>query len=312
MNLRARYSGSVGLLLLSLLWAVDWLLPDLFPRSAAKSWSPSPHQAILFSVFALIATAVALVRRLRFPRGRAAWSAALIGPALFVVPFAATAFARGWISSFDQVAVLCLTPIFAVVLEPYIQGGGPARARAALHAAVVAVAGILCFFPLEAPGSFRAAAALLAFVVAALGLAATNCLAVRLARSVPGQSTLPMAALAGGATAFCFFAAAPFTPGTWSPTRLPFDFLQLILIDLPALFLLFWLFGRLAASRLTTSFLFTPLFAALAGLALEQMLPPLRSMLGIALLAGGAGWLLFAPPASYPEEWISPGSIRRS
>jgi hypothetical protein len=46
---------------------------------------------------------------------------------------------------------------------------------------------------------------------------------------------------------------------------------------------------------MTARFLLAPLFAILAGMALEPTSPPLRAWLGMALVAGGAGWLVFAP-----------------
>jgi drug/metabolite transporter (DMT)-like permease len=66
-------------------------------------------------------------------------------------------------------------------------------------------------------------------------------------------------------------------------------------IDLPALFLLFSLMRRLDASRLTAPFLLAPLFTIDVGIALEPTSPPMLAWLGIALLASGAGWLVFAP-----------------
>jgi drug/metabolite transporter (DMT)-like permease len=76
---------------------------------------------------------------------------------------------------------------------------------------------------------------------------------------------------------------------------MPSQLLGLFVIELPALFLLFWLMRRLAASRMTARFFLAPLFATLAGMALKPTSPPLRAWLGLALLAGGAGWLVFAP-----------------
>src|SRR5262249_3993786 len=85
-----------------------------------------------------------------------------------------------------------------------------------------------------------------------------------------------------------------------------FQLLVFVVIDLPALFLLFWLMRRLAASRMTARFLFGPLFTILAGMALEHASLPVRAWLGIALLAGGAGWLAFGPAENIEEEQLDP------
>ena len=115
-----------------------------------------------------------------------------------------------------------------------------------------------------------------------------------------------MAALAGGASAIYFAVIAAVTrPIAWDSSSLQIYLLRLFLVDIPGLFLLFWIMGRLSASRMTARFLLAPLFALLAGLALEQTLPPLRALLGIVLLAGGSGWLVFAPAESEVEKLIS-------
>lgn len=289
-------SPAGGLLLLSALWAVDWLRTDLIPRFGAETLPPAQSQAALFTAFVAVSASITLARRVSFPRGRHAWECAGIGVGLFVVPAVLAACAEGWVSKLDQVAVFSLTPVFAVVLEPYLQGGETRQGKAALAGALAAFVGILLLFPLDIPGSFRAGLALSAVVAAAVVIAATNCLAVRLAYNIASGSILPMASLACGACAICFAAAAAVGPHTaWRWSALPTQFLGLLLIDLPALFLLFWLMGRLGASRMTARFLLAPLFAILAGLALEPTSPPARGWLGMAFLAGGAGWILFAP-----------------
>ena len=289
-------SPALGLLLLSALWALDTLRTELFPRFGSGTVSHVLGQAVLFSIFAVVAACIAIVRRVEFPRGRSAWACAGVGLGLFLFPAALLAWAQGELSTFDRVAVFSLTPVFAVILEPYLQGSTPSRAKAALGASLTAITGVLFLFPLSIPGSLRAGAALFALLTASFGIAAANCVAVRLAVRVAERSILPMAALAAGATAICFAAAAAFNPhaaSRWNEvsSSLP----GLLVINLPALFLLFWLMPRLAASRMTVRFLLAPLMTLVLGMALEG--PPLsvRAWLGMLLLAGGAGWLVFAP-----------------
>lgn len=299
---RGDLSAAFGLLLLSALWAVASLGKDLSPHFDAATISPPLRQAVFYSAFAALAASVTAARRIEFPRGRKAWACAGIGIGLFVVPAALVACAEGWTSTLDRVAIFSLTPVFAVVLEPYLQGAPPRPPKAALAGAMAGVAGVLFVLPLDIPGSFRAGVALCALVGAAASIAATNCLAVRLARNLASRSTLPMAAQASAGSAVCFAAAAAFTPRTewrWSPL-LPQ--LLLLVIDLPGLFLLFWLMRWLAASRMTARFLLTPLFAIFAGTILDRASPPGRAWLGMALLASGAGWLVFAPAEKTDDE----------
>src|SRR5215469_2634794 len=303
---RIGLSSALGLLLLSALWAIASLRTDLLPHFGADTLSPAQGQAVLFSVFAAVAASIAVARRIEFPRGRRAWACAGIGLGLFVVPAALAAYAQDWVSTLDRVAVFSLTPVFAVVLEPYLQGSEPRQGKAAL----AAVAGILCLLRLDIPGSFRAGVALCMLLAAAFGIAATNCFAVRLALNLAGHSSLPMAAQAGAVSAACFAVAVAFGPRTeWHWSAMPFQLLGLVVIDLPALFLLFWLMRRLAASRITARFLFGPLFTILAGIALEPTSLPVRAWLGIALLAGGAGWLAFAPAEKGEVEELDPMNV---
>ena len=287
---------ALALLLLSSLWALASLLPDLVPQVRANSPSPALTQAALFTVFAAIASSVTLARHAAFPRGRRAWACALVGIGLFVVPSLLAMVTQDFVSSVDRVAAFALTPIFAVVLEPHLQDGSCPQGKFAFPAALTAFAGFLCIFPLDIPGSLAAGAALCALIAAAAGVAAANCLAVNLARTLSQHSILPMAAVAAAASAICFAAVAAFTPHSALHWNLPASRLPgLLLLDIPSLFLLFWLMRRLDASRMTARFLLAPLLTLLAGIALQQTLPPARACLGMALLAGGAGWLVLGP-----------------
>lgn len=286
-----------GLLLLSALWAIDSLRTDLDPAFGADGLSPAMRQGLLFSVFIAVASSIAFARRIEFPRGRDAWACASIGLGLFVVPATLVACAEGWVSTMDRVAVFSLTPVFAVVFEPYLQGTVPPKGKSALAGALAAVGGILLLLPLDIPSSFGAGAALCALLAATVSVAATNCLAVKLADTLASRSNLPMAVQAGAASAVCFVAAAAFRPHTaWRWSALPSQLLGSFVIELPALFLLFWLMKRMAASRMTARFSLAPLFTILVGMILEPSSPPVRAWFGIGLLACGAGWLVFAPP----------------
>lgn len=306
-RIKTGLTPALGLLLLSGLWAASSLSSDLLPHPSGNTISPTLRQAALFSAFAALAASIAVARRLGFPRGRLALACAGVGMGLFVLPSALVSFAQDTVSALDRVAVFSLTPVFAVVLQPYLQGDLPSRGKAALAGSICAVAGVLFLFPLDIPGSFRAGAALCALVAAALSIAVTNCFAVRLARTFASGSILPMAAQAGAASAICFAVADVIMPHTaWRLNALPPELLELFAIELPALFLLFWLMHHLAAARMTARFLIAPLFTILGGVALQPASPPERAWLGMALLTGGAGWLVFAPAEQTEGSELAP------
>lgn len=286
----------LGLLLLSGLWALSSLSEELLPHAGGGAMPSAVREAVLFAGFAAFSAALAVGRGVEFPRGRLAWAYGGVGLGLFVTPWVVGFFAEGRVSALDRVAVYSLTPVFTVVLQPYLQGELPRRGKAALAGAIGAVAGILFLFPLDVPGSWRAGAALCALAAAALGIAMANCFAVKLAGERTNGSCLPMAALAGGASAVCFAVAAALEPQAgWQWSALGLDVPVSMALDLAGLFLLFWLMRHLAASRMAARFLLAPLFTLLAAVALEPAPPPERAWLGMVLLAGGAGWLIFAP-----------------
>lgn len=292
--------------MLAALHAATSLKGELFPVFSAEALSPPQAQAVLFSTCALIAGLLARLRGVPFPRGRRAWACAGMGVGLFFLPAELIYFAQGWVSRLDEVAALALTPVFAVVLEPHLQAEVPRPVKAALAGALTAVVGMLCIFPLDLPGSIAAAAAACALLAAAISIAAANCLAVRLAQSQEEHSTLPLTTLASAASAVCFAVQGGLGPRVaWTASAAASQLFWLLLFELPALLLLFWLMSRLSATRMTARFLLTPLLTIIAGAALEATLPPLRGCAGLALLASGAAWLIYAPEQPSAQDLTS-------
>ena len=295
----ARLSGkrraAGALFLLSLLWALDGLGPDLFPALRHSPMSAMERQAVTFAVLAMLAAAYARKRCASLPVRQDLVKWAAIGLLLFTVPALITAFTQGWVSQLERVAIFSLTPVFAVVFEPHL-GSGAHRGSGGLTAALAGVAGALCIFPLSIPGTPGAAAAALALVLAVACLAIGNCIAVHLASSHSGGALAFCAAFACGSAAVVFAVASAITEHAQS--LLPLDVPQLVwlvIIDVPALILLFWLLREMSAVRMTARFILAPLLTILAGIALEQPAVTTRMVLGVALMGAGSMWLVFAP-----------------
>ena len=79
------------------------------------------------------------------------------------------------------------------------------------------------------------------------------------------------------------------------------ELLWSIAIEVPALFLLFWLMPRMSAARMATRYVIAPLLAILVGAGLMRAALVPRTWLGLMLMAAGAVYLLFAPDEK-PEE----------
>ena len=299
-----------ALLLLSLLLALGAMRSDLFPNSLSSRLPPMEREALPFALLAVVAASFSLLRKMDWPHGRRLLSSMAIGLGLFVLPAVLVSFSQSWVSSFTRVALFSLTPVFAVVFEPYL-GGTATQTRGGLLASLVALGGTLCVFPLDLPGSIESGLAFAAVIAAAAFVAAANCHAARLAFTSPRRAIPPITAIACASAALGLAAAGALSEGTtlsWSAIRS--EFLWSALADLPGLLLLFWLLPRMTAPRMTTRFLLAPLIAILAGMALDQPSVGPRTWAGLLLIAAGAGWLLFAPDAD-PNADASALSLRR-
>ena len=281
-----------GLLLLSLGWAVGWVRGDLFPGAAASGpkLNGLQSQAALLGIFALLAAVVAAIGKKRWPEGKIAGKAVLVGVGLFVIPAVLTAALGEWIDHTTRVALFSLAPLFAVVFEPHLSSESKREVRGAFPAAMVAVAGTFLVFPFELPSSYAAAGALLAVVVSAASVAAANCAGVDIVqtRDICPLTTGSMSA--GSASILVAIAGLTHVGGNVSSSALS----AWAIVDLSALALLFWLMGHVGAVQMTTRFLIAPLIANLISLAKLRPHVEVQSWIGLVLIAAGAGWLLFA------------------
>jgi drug/metabolite transporter (DMT)-like permease len=290
-GMRRKWLPIGGLLLLSLLWAVGWVRADLSPGSgAALRLSPLWSQTGLLGIFAGLAGMAAIARNRRWPERRAAGTAVFIGIGMFVLPTVVVTLAAEWIDDATRAALFSVTPVFAVVFEPYL-GAGVNQARGSFPAAMMAVAGTLLVFPVDLPNSDTSAFAFVGVVIAAVSVAAANCVAVRELKG-GNRSALWFAAVASGSAAcliamimllFRERAASSVRVGIWT------------LADLLAMALLFWLMPRMSAIQMTTRFVIAPLMANLVSLAVLRPHVQLQSWIGLFLIALGSGWLLVGP-----------------
>jgi len=294
-NTTGKWKPVAALFLLCLLWALDGLGPDLFPVLRYSQLPAMERQAITYALLAVVAVSYAVTQRAKWPAGRTAAVWVGIGLLLFATPVLLVAAAQGWVSQLERVAIFSLAPVFAVVLEPHL-GNPELRRSGELLSALVAVAGALCIFPLNVPGSPGAVAAVLAIVAAAACAATGNCIAARFASSQSNPSLALCAAFACGSAALAFAVAGARTEhAQWHMSQCVTQLVWIALIDLPALLLIFWLLRCMTAVRMTTRYILVPLLIVLAGIALEQPAITTRMVLGTILMAVGAMGLLLAP-----------------
>ncbi len=305
----ARFKASpvAGLLLLCLLWSVASLrpdlFPDLFPGLAPGILPPLERQALTFALLAVAAALFSLLRGAEWPDRARFLASVVVGLGLFVAPAVSFCIAKQWIGNLTQVALFSITPVFAVVFEPYIGSrDSVSQSGGGLLAALAAVVGTLCVIPAGAANSIAAASAFCAVILAAACIAAANCLAVNTAAQLSQQSIAPMAAIAAlSAVGGLVLLSALFEQPVWRLNALGPELAWSAVAELPELLLFFWLMRRMSAVRMTTRFVVTPLMASLIGLVLLRPAVGVRAGAGLILMAAGAGWLLFAPETSGPD-----------
>ena len=305
-NLSPRAASIVGLLSLSLLWAVGMLRADLLPGLIANPLPYLQKQAISFALLTILAGLAAALHRKRWLSGRLLWDSVVVGLGLFAVPLALITLANGWVPGLAQAALFTLTPVFALVFEPYISTRTTTQSRGGLIAALVSIAGALCVFPVSIPASIEAAGGLCAVILATVCVAAANCKAAAMAKEPSGYSTTTHAAIAGATATIALAAAsAAMERPVWKWDALGSELLWSTLIEVPGLFLLFWLLRRLSAARMTTRYVLAPLLAILTGAGLMQAALVPRTWLGLLLMAAGAAYLLITPEAESKFEGLS-------
>lgn len=298
---RTRLVHAAAIVLLSLLWAAGSLRADLLPASTVATLPPFLAGAAPLAFLGVIAGTLALLRRAPWPRRAQVLSALWIAFGLFLAPAWLVHIAQSSVPSLTRVALFALVPVFAVVLEPHLDSAAQ-RPSFSLASSLAAVLGMLLVFGLQVPSSFTAAAAQAGLVAAALLIAAANCHAVHVARDLPPRSRAPFNALVAS-TAFALLITSSFLVREHMPSASHASaLLWPALVDFPALALLFWLFPRLSALRITARFLLAPLLAALISLVIVAPQISLRAAAGLLLVAAASAWLLCAPNESSPSK----------
>ncbi len=244
------------LLLLSLLLGLGWLRNDLLRTTLPRLLPGREARTLPLVLLAVAAGSAALVRRDRWPRGKRLLWALAIGPGLFLVP-AWLARSATSISAVSGFAVGALVPVFVVLFEPWV-GGREEYRKGAFLASLVAVGGALLAVPISVPGELGGVKDYLLLVAGMAVMGVTNCVAARelfAAGGEGGSAAAPVAAIAGAVCA-AGFAVADGDAGRWVVgwSLVWPELAWSAVVELPALLLLFYLFQRMSAVRLSARY----------------------------------------------------------
>ena len=212
----------LALLLLSFLLALGAMRSDLFPNSATSVLLPMEREALPFALLAVASALFAITRKATWPRGLLLGSTIAVSLGLFVVPALLVYASANWVSPYTRVVLFSLTPVFAVVFEPHIEGGAALQQPGGLLASLTAVVGAFCIFPVDLPLSLQSGLAFAGVIAASACAAAANCHAVRLARNLPTGCFAPIAAIASASAAAGLAATGAMTQGLAFPWHAAF------------------------------------------------------------------------------------------
>jgi drug/metabolite transporter (DMT)-like permease len=297
-----------GVVLLSLLWVLGPLRATVFPSLVPDAMPQFEQQAIPLAIVAVAAAGWAVFRRERAPDRASLFRFILVGLGLFAAPALLDFAASGFMSDLARTALFALTPVFTLVFEPYFSDADmrePSATQGRIPAALAALAGALLVFPIALPESLPPGLAFAAVAAASACVAVGNCAGV-VSASFATSLALMTAVACGSAAAVLSAASYVFESPVFTRHALAPDLFWAVVVEAPALAVLFWLMPRMSAARMATRFLFAPALAVVAGsLLLRSPLVP-RTWLGLALMAGGAAWLLL--PRTVADD-VAPGSF---
>ncbi|WP_263356129.1 DMT family transporter [Acidicapsa ligni] len=298
-----------ALALLCSFWAIDTLradvLPDLFPDPLPRFEGAS----ISFVLFAAAAALLGMVSKAKWPRGRVLLDAIWIGAGMFVIPAVLIYLSDGRVSKLSQAALFSLVPVFALIFEPYIGADPTGPRRGGLLAALIALTGMLFAFPVQIPASIPTALGFCTVILGTAFAAAANCKAVVLITETAKQSRMPIIAIAAATVSAGFAGAGAVTEhAVWQWSLLGPHLLWSAAVELPGLFLLFWLMHRMSAVRMSTRYLIAPLISILLGVLLLHPIVQPRTWLGLLLVAAGAAYLLLTPEGQ-PENEVETSTL---
>ena len=284
-----RWTLWIAFAVLCVLSGTSWAIP----REVSNGLPPLEQQGVLFGVIGLVALVFAgrgvwsQSRRLRYAR------LAAVAVGFFGVPVVAVEYARGSVPAMSRSALFAMVPVVVVLMV----GAGDAMGReerGARHLLVPALAGLgglLLLLPLDFSGSMRGwvMLAVVCAAVVVLGIAS-----VWLYRLLRGLALTDAIAVVGIANAVFLLAwSAVGEEIVWRGNGLVSVISPASWVDVVEVLLIMWLLREMPPVRFAARYLAIPLLTILESFVLLRPEWTVRMGFGTALLAAGAGTLLF-------------------
>ncbi|HSY69802.1 MAG TPA: hypothetical protein VK813_14225 [Edaphobacter sp.] len=285
-----RWTLWIAFAVLCILSGTSWAIP----YGATDALPPLEQQALLFGGIGLIALLFA---------GRGAWSrmtgrrfaklaAAAVG--FFGIPAVVVEYARGSVPAISRSALFAMVPVVVVlaVVAGHATGGEERSARQALVPALAGLGGLLLLLPVQFSGPLRGWV-MLSLVCAAVIL--TGLASVWLYRLLRGIGLAAAVAVVGTANAvFLLICSSVREDVVWRWSGLASAVSISSFVDVIEVLLIVWLLQGMQPVRFAARYLVIPLLTVLESYVLMRPEWTVRMGFGTALLAAGAGALLFS------------------
>jgi drug/metabolite transporter (DMT)-like permease len=278
----------IGFAVLCALAASSWVIPQNSP-----SVLPSlEEQGILFFLIGFVALPISLRGGWRKQRLSDYWRVAVGGLGFFGVPLVVAEYAGGSVPATTRSALFALTPVVVVIVvaarDVTVEERG---ARRLLMPALIGAGGLLLLLPLEISGSLRGRLMVGLVGVAVVLVGVTSVWLYRLLGEIGWVEGI---ALLGLTNALFLLVCSGFLE------RMVWRWMDLrsvgsisFLVDGIEVLLIIWLLRGMAPVRFSARYLVIPLLTVLESFVVERPDVTVRIVCGTALLAVGAGALLF-------------------
>jgi hypothetical protein len=284
-----RWTLWIAFAVLCVLSGTSWAIP----HEMSDGLPPLAQQGVLFGVIGLTALLMA---------GRGVWSrsgvleytrlaAAAVG--FFGVPVAAVEYAQGSVPAMSRSALFAMVPVVVVL----VIGAGEATgreergARHLLVAALAGLGGLLLLLPLDFSASVRGWVMLAVVCAAVVGVGLASVWLYRLLRGFGLADAVAVVGLANAVFLLGLSCVHEHVAWRWDGVASVVSIASLV--DVVEVLLLVLLLREMPPVRFAARYLAIPLLTILESFVLMRPEWTVRMGFGTALLAGGAGTLLF-------------------
>jgi drug/metabolite transporter (DMT)-like permease len=288
-----RWTLWIAFAALCILSGTSWAIPDDVPEGLPRL----EQQGLLFGAIGVIALLVA-GREVWLRIGNLQWARlAAVSVAFFGVPVVVAEYARGSVPAISRSALFAMVPVVVVMVVATGDVAGDLTGREERGAmrflvpALAGLGGLLLLLPLEFSGSVRGWVMLGAVCAAVILVGLASVWLYRVLRGIRFAAAVAVVGLANAVFLLGWSVAHEAMVWRWSGLASIVSISSLV--DVVEVLLLVWLLREMTPVRFAARYLVIPLLTVLESYVLMRPEWTIRIGFGTALLAAGAGTLLF-------------------